>query len=129
MPKKSRKQAGTAKQSKFGERVAAARRARSMTQGELADKTGIHISHVQRMEAGTTQPTLDVLKRMAEALQTSIDELVFDRASEIASGRLSDAELIEQLAAIETFPDRDKQAIKTILNAMIVKQRVEAAVR
>ena len=125
MPKKSRKQAG----SKFGERVGAARRSRGMTQAELADKTGVHISHVQRMEAGTTQPTLEVLKRMAGALQTSIDELVFDRASEIASGRLSDAELIEQLAAIENFPDRDKQAIKTILNAMILKQRVEAAVR
>ena len=116
-------------ESSFGQRVASARRERGLTQGELADKTGVHISHIQRIEAGTSQPTVDVLKRVAEALGVSIDHLVLDRASEVAAQRLTDRELVEQFAAIEDFNDTDKQAIKTVLAAMIVKQRVEAAVR
>lgn len=117
------------KPSHFGERLAEARRAAKLTQGELADKAGIHISHVQRVEAGTSQPTVDVLKRLAEALNASLDLLVFDRTSEAAAQRLADTELIEHFAAVEHFADDDKQAVKKIIAAMIVKQRVEAAVR
>jgi len=129
MPKKAAKQAGTGRASDFAHRVAEARRACGLTQSDLADKAGVHISHIQRIEAGTSQPTVDVLKRVAEALGVSIDHLVLDRASEVAAARLTDRELVEQFAAIEGFNDTDKQAIKTVLAAMIVKQRVEAAVR
>lgn len=129
MPKKVAKRAGKTKQPHFGVRLAEARRAARMTQGELADKAGIHISHVQRIEAGTSQPTVDVLKRLAEALNISLDLLVFERVSEAAAQRLADTELIEQFAAVERFADDDKQAVKKVIAAMIVKQRVEAAVR
>ncbi len=113
----------------FGKKLAEARRAAGLTQQELADKAGVHISHVQRIEAGTSQPTVDVLKRLAEALQVSIDLLVFSKPSAEAASRLSDVELLHQFAAIENFPDTDKQALKTIISAMIVKHRVELAVR
>lgn len=113
----------------FGKKLAEARKAAGMTQGELADKAGVHISHVQRIEAGTSQPTVDVLKRLAEALQVSIDMLVFSKPSAEAESRLSDVELLQQFTAIENFPDTDKQALKTIIAAMIVKHRVELAVR
>jgi transcriptional regulator with XRE-family HTH domain len=129
MPIKERKREHPVGESHFGLRLAAARRAASLTQAELANKADVHISHVQRIEAGTSQPTVEILKRLAQALQISLDQLVFDQPTEAAQRRLSDSELIEQFAAIESFSERDKQAIKTILHAMIVKQRVEAAVR
>src|SRR5262245_16246284 len=105
MPKKAQKKAATTKKSAFGQRLAGVRQARGMTQAELADKADVHVSHIQRTEAGTTQPTVEILKRIAEALEVSIDLLVFDRASEVAARRLEDQELIEQFAAIESFSD------------------------
>ncbi|HNG93889.1 MAG TPA: helix-turn-helix transcriptional regulator [Acidobacteriota bacterium] len=99
-----------------------------MTQTELAEKTGVHLSHIQRIEAGASQPTVEVLKNLASALSVSADALVFDQVREMAARRLADVELLEQFAAIESLSEPDKQAIKTVLNAMIVKQRVEAAV-
>lgn len=129
MPQKQRKKEHQGSESHFGLRLATARRNTGMTQAELANKAGVHISHVQRIEAGTSQPTVDILKRLAESLKISLDQLVFDRPTEAAQRRLTDSELIEQFAAIENFSDRDKEAIKTILHAMIVKQRVEAAVQ
>lgn len=109
--------------------MAEARKAASLTQQELAEKAHVHISHVQRIEAGTSQPTVDVVRRLAEALQVSIDMLVFSKPSQEAETRLSDTELLHQFTEIEKFPDTDKQALKTIIAAMIVKHRVELAVR
>jgi len=62
-------------------------------------------------------------------LSISLDLLVFERVSETAARRLADTEQVEQFAAVEGFEDADKQAVKKIIAAMIVKQRVEAAVR
>jgi transcriptional regulator with XRE-family HTH domain len=132
MSKKTQEKAAKAENGNglpFGKKLAEARRAAGLTQQELADKAGVHISHVQRIEAGTSQPTVDVLKRLAEALRVSIDLLVFSKPSAEAESRLSDVELLHQFAAIENFPDTDKQALKTIISAMIVKHRVELAVR
>jgi transcriptional regulator with XRE-family HTH domain len=126
---KTEVKSGNGNELPFGKRLAEARRIAGLTQQELADKAGVHISHVQRIEAGTSQPTVDVLKRLAEALTVSIDMLVFSKLSEEARARISDAELLEQFTAIETFADTDKQALKTIISAMIVKHRVELAVR
>lgn len=68
-------------------------------------------------------------KQPGAGRSTIIVAVVFERSSEVAAQRLNDRELIEQLVAIENFSDTDKQVVKAILSAMIVKQRVEAAVR
>ncbi|MBL8193114.1 MAG: helix-turn-helix transcriptional regulator [Blastocatellia bacterium] len=114
-------------QSSFGQRLAEARRAKGMTQEELAKKAGVHVSHVRRTETGVVQPSVEIVKRLAEALDVSTDLLIFDQLTEVATRRLSDLELIEQFVAIENFNDADKQAVKTLLNAMIIKQRMESA--
>jgi ribosome-binding protein aMBF1 (putative translation factor) len=44
----------------------------------LADKLGIHVSQLKRYEAGTSQPTLDVLRKIALSLHVSSDVLLFD---------------------------------------------------
>lgn len=128
MPRKPRTQEVYEEAVMFGQRVAAARRNKAMTQSDLAEKTGVHLSHIQRIEAGSSQPTVEVLKNLASALGVSADELVFDQVRETAARRLMDVELLEQFAAIENLNEADKQAIKTVLNAMIVKQRVESAI-
>lgn len=56
----------------FGQRLATLRRERGLTQPALADRIGIHVSQLCRYGAGTSQPTLDVLRRLA----TSADVLL-----------------------------------------------------
>jgi transcriptional regulator with XRE-family HTH domain len=62
----------------FGQRLAAVRRERDLTQAVLAERASIHPSQLHRYEAGSAQPTLDVLRRLAVALSVSTDSLVFD---------------------------------------------------
>ncbi|MDQ6615707.1 MAG: helix-turn-helix domain-containing protein [Actinomycetota bacterium] len=49
-----------------------------LTQQALAERVGTHATQVRRYEAGTSAPTLDVLRNTAVALHVSIDSLVFE---------------------------------------------------
>lgn len=62
----------------FAERLTAARKQQGLTQQQLADRVGVHVTQLRRYEAGTNQPTLDVLRALAIALSVSTDALVFD---------------------------------------------------
>jgi transcriptional regulator with XRE-family HTH domain len=62
----------------FAERLTAARKQQGLTQQQLADRVGVHVTQLRRYEAGTNQPTLDVLRALAVALSVSTDSLVFD---------------------------------------------------
>jgi transcriptional regulator with XRE-family HTH domain len=68
----------------FAHRLVAIRKQRGIGQAAFAEQIGVHVSQVRRYENGTSQPTLDVLRRIAVALSITIDELAFgadDRAS------------------------------------------------
>jgi transcriptional regulator with XRE-family HTH domain len=62
----------------FAARLTAQRKAASITQQVLADRAAIHVTQVRRYEAGTSQPTIDVLRALTLALNTSADSLLFD---------------------------------------------------
>jgi transcriptional regulator with XRE-family HTH domain len=57
----------------FPKRLATLRNERGMTQGTLAQHVGIHVSQLRRYEAGSSSPTLDVLRKLAIALSVSSD--------------------------------------------------------
>lgn len=56
----------------------AIRSKRGMTQGNLADKAGIELTQVSRIERGASEPKLETIKRLAIALSCSTDELIMD---------------------------------------------------
>ena len=54
---------------KFGTIVRDLRRAKDLTQEELAKKARMERGHLGRIETGTTNPSIDTRKRLAKALQ------------------------------------------------------------
>lgn len=103
----------------FPERLTALRKERALTQQALADLVGVHVLQIRRYEGGTSQPTLEVIKRLAQALRVSADALVFDVAE-----RGPDEELRFQFEAVARMPKKEREAIRTMLEAMIVKNQV-----
>ena len=61
----------------FAQRLTEARKHAGLTQNALADTAGLHVSNIRRYEAGTNQPTIDALRNLALALNTSTDMLLF----------------------------------------------------
>ena len=45
-----------------------ARTAQNLTQKELAERTGIHQSDISKLENGTRNPSVNLLKRLAEGM-------------------------------------------------------------
>lgn len=60
---------------------------KKITQQELSDKTGIHQQQISRYERSISVPTLEVAKKIADALNVSLDELVIMRVNHDNVGR------------------------------------------
>jgi transcriptional regulator with XRE-family HTH domain len=68
------------------------------------------VIQVRRYESGASEPTLDVIRRLAVALQVSAEVLIFG-----ADGRGPDGDLRLQFEAISKFAPEEKKVIKALL--------------
>ncbi len=82
----------------------------------MAEAAGIHVSQLKRYEAGTSQPTLDVIRKLAIALSVSADLLLFDKDE-----RGPDDELRLQFEAMSRFSKEEKKVAKAVLEGLILK--------
>jgi transcriptional regulator with XRE-family HTH domain len=60
---------------RFGEVVAARRGQLDLTQDELADRTGLSLSTIQKYEAGEREPRARAIIQLAQGLEISVDSL------------------------------------------------------
>lgn len=60
----------------MGEKLKAARKAAGLSQADLAEKVGCHQKDISRWESGLHEPGALTLKKMAQALGCSMDDLV-----------------------------------------------------
>jgi transcriptional regulator with XRE-family HTH domain len=100
------------------------RKAKGWSQSELAERIGAHLTHVSRVETGKYTPGLDFVIKAAQALGTSVDALLFegkDLASEI---RIEDKDLAERLRLMEKLEDHERDAVITVIDSMLTKQRM-----
>jgi transcriptional regulator with XRE-family HTH domain len=101
----------------FPENLAAMRKQRGLTQQQLAEKIGVHVVQLRRYEAGTSQPTLDVIRNMAVALGISADELLFAKDE-----RGPDDSLKLRFEAVSRFDPESKKVVQQVLDSMILQQ-------
>lgn len=108
----------------FSAKVIALRKAHGLTQQGLADLTGIHIQQIKRYEAGTSEPSAEALRKIATSLHVTTDSLLFEDGE-----RGPNDELRLQFEAVAAMPDEEKELAKSMLEAIILKNRVAGAVR
>lgn len=75
----------------LGDRIAALRKARGMTQKELAESLHISDKSVSRWERGETAPDLSLLPALAEHLNVTLDELLSGRKPALQTAAPSEA--------------------------------------
>jgi transcriptional regulator with XRE-family HTH domain len=59
-----------------GERLRTLRRERELTLSDIAERTGVSVSTLSRLESGERRPTLELLLPLARAYGVTLDELV-----------------------------------------------------
>ena len=100
----------------FAHRLAELRKHHSLTQQQLADRIGMHVVQLRRYEAGTSQPTLEVIRKLSTALQVSADMLLFGKDE-----RGPDDDLRLQFEAVSRFDEEEKRVVRSLLEGMILK--------
>jgi transcriptional regulator with XRE-family HTH domain len=103
----------------FPERLAVLRRQKGMTGQALADAVGIHVTQLRRYEGGKSQPTLDVLRKLAVALGVSADLLLFDSGE-----RDPDEDMRLQFEAARRLDPDEKESLKTVIDGVITRHEV-----
>ena len=103
----------------LGKRIQELRKQIGLTQAQLATK--IEVSHTQltRYESKNIQPPADVLQRLAEVFDVSIDYLVNGNKSDKVEQTLKDAEMIKQFKQLDKLPEEEKKSILKVLGALI----------
>ena len=109
----------------FAEKLAKFRKDKGFTQQELAQRAGIGIAQMRRYEKGNSSPTLEVIKNIAKTLAVTTDELIFDEGEGIVPSKIQDKELLEQFEQIATLTPQDIEALKTIIESMIIKSNLQ----
>ena len=104
----------------FKDHVSQLRKANNWTQQELADKVGVQVLQIRRYERGASQPTLEVIKRMAIAFSVTSDELIFD---DNERGPSDDLRL--QFERISQFDIEEKKIVKALLEGLILKHEAK----
>lgn len=100
----------------FSLRLSKIRKDKKMTQQVMADTIGIHVSQIKRYESGDTQPSLDVLRKIAIALNISADLLLFDEGERDLPNNLQ-----LKFEAVSQMSEEDQKAIQSLIDGMILK--------
>jgi len=77
------------------------------------------------LKFGKSSPTLAIIKNIAKTLGVSSDELIFDKSESVASSKIFDRKLLEQFGLISMMRPHEQFAIKTVLEGMIVKSKLD----
>ena len=100
----------------FSAKLIQIRKSQGLTQTALSETSTLHINQIRRYEAGTSQPTMEGLIKLAKALHVSIDDLVFDEGDRGPSDKMK-----LMFEAINNLSESEQNIIQELLEGMIVK--------
>ena len=109
-----------------GERIKELRTKAGLTQSDLAKLVEMTYIQIGRYETKKANPSSDVLQKIAQALNTTTDYLMNGSTDEMANSQLQDKELLNLFKSVEQLGNDDKQMIKTFLDALVTKRKIQA---
>jgi len=100
----------------FGKKLRDARDSKGFSQAELGRQIKSHHSIIGKYERDEVKPTIDVVKKLANVLETTVGYLLGETEDREL---LKDPSMLRRLNDIAKFPDEDKSCILYTLDAMI----------
>ncbi len=107
----------------FGKRLKKLRKQKKWSQKELAVKLDSQLSILNKYECGLHIPPAEKLITLSELFDTTVDFLLTGNRSE--ERPLHNIRLLERFQALEDFASDDQETVIKLIDAMILKNRVE----
>jgi len=109
----------------FGDNLKKIRSDKDISQGDLAKLIEVHATHISRYERNLTSPTIDVAKKIADALEVSTDALIYGSNEQIINNKINDDELLQLFHKIQYLNQEDLNSIKTMLKAFVFQKDIQ----
>lgn len=113
----------------LGEKIRQLRNEKGFSQSFLEKRTGVNSKLLSKYENGRIMPTADTLKKIATGLETSADYLIFDNVPRDGISQLKDLELFEKFKEVERLSTENRNLIKSLIDAVIIKNKVLDAIK
>lgn len=114
---------------RLGEKIKQLRKEKGFSQSVLEQRSGVNSKLLSKYENSRIIPTADTLKKIAEGLEISTDYLLFDNVPKNGLSPLKDLELFELFQEVEDMTQENKDMIKNLIGAVIVKNKVQNALK
>ncbi len=109
---------------KLHEKLVKLRKDRSWSQTVLCERVGVNIAHLSRLENGKSQPSGEMLWKIAKALGVSMDYFMDEEADEVTPVTIKDKTLAERLELVDMLEDTDRQTIINVIDSMLTKKKM-----
>ena len=106
----------------FGKKIAALRKEMKMSQTDLAKKLSTSVSVISRYERDEMTPSIDVAKKLAAILNTTVGYLLGESDQE---NILKDPDMLKRLNDIESMDPEEKNHVLFALDAVIQKIKLK----
>lgn len=100
------------------------RKKKGWSQKILGEMIGSHLSHINRIETGKQNPSLEVLIKLADALDVSIDALVRGNEEDIKEIKIEDRTMAERIRLLNTLEPEDRKAVIRVIDSMLTKKKI-----
>jgi transcriptional regulator with XRE-family HTH domain len=108
----------------FGKKLRECREAKALSQQELAKKLGSAHTVIGRYERDEMLPSIDVVRKLAEALDTTVGFLLGETNQ---VNVLKDPAMLKRLNDIDALPEEDKKHILYTIDALLRDAKTRAA--
>ncbi|MFK7002164.1 helix-turn-helix transcriptional regulator [Flavobacterium oreochromis] len=109
----------------FGDNLKKIRSDKDISQGDLAKMIDVHATHISRYERNLTSPTIDVAKKIADALEVSTDALIYGSNEQIINNKINDDELLQLFHKIQHLNQEEISSVKTMLKAFVFQKDIQ----
>jgi transcriptional regulator with XRE-family HTH domain len=103
----------------FGQRLSATRKLRGLTQDRLARSIGVSQKMIDYYERRAVNIKSETIRKLAHALQISVDELMGTKPPKAKPGPKS--RLMRQFEQVERLPKADQELVGRLLNRFLDK--------
>lgn len=103
----------------LGKRIQELRKQQKLSQVELAKRIDVSKSQMIRYENKGVQPPADILNKLADIFNTSVDFLINGNMDEKAKATLQDTELLQRFKEMENLPKRERSIIMDVIAAYL----------
>jgi transcriptional regulator with XRE-family HTH domain len=109
---------------KLHEKLTNLRKQQGWSQTELGERAKVHIAHISRLENGKSQPSVDMLFRLAKAFGVTMDYLMDEEADEAVPVSILDKTMVDRIQLVDTLDEQDRQTIINVIDSMLTKKKM-----